>query len=59
MKQWVTVRAPKAAVALFGLIKEEKPGDTDLSSTKYNIPSILTNSSFRILCSIGRVDLRA
>ncbi|KAF6241037.1 hypothetical protein HO173_000831 [Letharia columbiana] len=35
MKQWVTIGVPKSAVALFSLIKEEKPGDADLSFTKY------------------------
>ncbi|KAF6218599.1 hypothetical protein HO133_005950 [Letharia lupina] len=34
MKQWVTIGVPKSAVALFSLIKEEKPGDADLSFTK-------------------------
>ena len=37
MKQWVTIGVPKAATALFGLIKEEQPGDVDLSFTKYRI----------------------
>lgn len=38
MKQWVTIGVPKSAVALFSLIKEEKPGDADLSFTKYVAP---------------------
>ena len=35
MKQWVTIGVPKAATALFGLIKEEQPGDMDLTFSKY------------------------
>ena len=35
MKQWVTIGVPKAATALFGLIKEEQPEDVDLGFTKY------------------------
>lgn len=35
IKQLITVGAPKAAVAFFGLIKVEQPGDADMSFTKY------------------------
>ena len=34
LKQWVTIGVPKAAVALFSLIEEEKPGDADLGFSK-------------------------
>lgn len=37
MKQWVTVGAPKSAVALFGLIEAEQPGDVDLSCTRSHV----------------------
>lgn len=35
LKQWVTIGIPKVAVALFALIKVEKPGDADLGFSKY------------------------
>lgn len=37
MKQWVTIGVPKAATALFGLIKEEQSDDVDLTLTKSHI----------------------
>lgn len=48
MKQWVTVGVPKAATALFGLIKEEKPGDTDLTFTKFVAQKLFLLSSKKI-----------
>lgn len=45
MKQWVTIGVPKAATALFGLIKEEQPGDVDLTFTKY----VMADTPFHVL----------
>ena len=35
MKQWVTIGIPRVANAFLGLIKEEQPGDRDLTFSKY------------------------
>ena len=46
MKQWVTIGVPKAATALFGLIKEEQAGDMDLTFSKYVSKRAFTSIAF-------------
>ena len=46
MKQWVTIGVPKAATALFGLIKEEEPGDMDLTFSKCVSKRAFTSIAF-------------
>ncbi len=35
MKQWLTIGLPKVTVALYALTEVERPGDADLTFTKY------------------------